>query len=62
VNHEVLLFKLNYYGIQGEILDWFKSYLHNRKQRVELQSSKKLCSSWDIVLRAQCWVLFFLIY
>jgi len=29
VNHELLLFKLNYYGIQGEILDWFKS-LENR--------------------------------
>ena len=40
VNHELLLFKLNHYGIQGEILDWFKSYLYNRKQRVEIKSSK----------------------
>jgi len=53
---------LNYYGIQGEIFNWVKSYLCNRKQRVELQSSKKFYCSWDIVLRAQCWVLFFLIY
>jgi Reverse transcriptase (RNA-dependent DNA polymerase). len=49
VNHEILLFKLNYYGTQGESLDWFTSYLYNRKWRVELQSSKKFCFSWDIV-------------
>ena len=51
VNHEVLLFKLNYYGTQGEILDWFKSYLYNRNQRIELKSSKlqNFCSSWKIV-------------
>jgi len=29
VNHELLLFKLNYYGTQEEILDWFKP-LENR--------------------------------
>ena len=34
VNHEILLFKLNYYGFRGIINDWFKSYLHERKQRV----------------------------
>ena len=48
MNHELLLFKLNYYGIQGEILDWFISCLYNRKQRVELKSSKtqNFCSTW----------------
>ena len=34
VNHEILLSKLNYYGFRGIINDWFKSYLHERKQRV----------------------------
>jgi Reverse transcriptase (RNA-dependent DNA polymerase). len=34
VNHELLLYKLEYYGIQRKILDWFKSYLVDRKQRV----------------------------
>jgi hypothetical protein len=29
--------KLQYYGVQGITLDWFKSYLINRKQRVELK-------------------------
>jgi hypothetical protein len=51
VNHELLLFKLHYYGVQGELLDWFQLYLHNKKQRVEIKSSKtqNFCSSWEIV-------------
>ena len=31
VNHEILLHKLKLYGINGTCLDWFKSYLGNRK-------------------------------
>ena len=32
VNHGTLLHKLDHYGIIGSILNWFKSYLTNRKQ------------------------------
>jgi uncharacterized membrane protein len=51
VNHELLLYKLEYYGMQGKILDWFKSYLVNRKQRVVLKSSKthNFSSNWETV-------------
>ena len=35
VNHNILLNKLKHYGIRGKALDWFKSYLSNRKVRVE---------------------------
>ena len=34
VNHKILLQKLNYYGFRGIINDWFRSYLHERKQKV----------------------------
>jgi hypothetical protein len=38
VNHDILLFKLNYRAIQGEILDWFTSHLYSREQRVDIKS------------------------
>ena len=36
VDHEVLLAKLNQYGICGVSNDWFKSYLSNRNQHVSV--------------------------
>ena len=32
VNHEILLSKLNTYGILGITLDWVRSYLTDKKQ------------------------------
>jgi hypothetical protein len=33
VNHEILLAKLHYYGIQGTVTNWFRSYMTgSRKQ------------------------------
>jgi hypothetical protein len=32
VDHKILIKKLFIYGIRNKSLDWFKSYLHNRKQ------------------------------
>jgi hypothetical protein len=36
LDHNILLKKLEHYGIRGKALDWFKSYLYNRKQCVSL--------------------------
>jgi hypothetical protein len=38
VNNEILLPKLDFYGIQGVTIDWFRSYLTNRRQKVEIKS------------------------
>lgn len=43
--HDGLLHKMKAYGINGNLLKWFRSYLSDRKQRVVIkQSSSKLCS------------------
>ena len=36
VNHEILIKKLSHYGIRGNINNWFKSYLKDRKQFVSI--------------------------
>ncbi len=38
IDHEILLYKLEYYGMRGIVLNWFKSYIQNRKQFVRYQS------------------------
>ena len=37
INHEILLKNLEMYGITGNEIDWFSSYLKNRKQMVFFQ-------------------------
>ena len=34
IDHNIMIHKLQYYGIKGTSLDWFKSYLSNRRQFV----------------------------
>jgi hypothetical protein len=70
VNHEILLTKLHFYGIQGTTIDWFKSYLTYRKQKVEIKSpnsTHNLVSDWGILKhrvpqRSILWPLLFLVY
>ena len=40
VDYQVLLAKLNHYGICGVPNDWFKSYLSNRNQYVFIKGYK----------------------
>ena len=40
VDHDILLMKLKALGLSGDILKWFKSYLSQRQQLVDLSGTK----------------------
>ena len=46
VDHEILISKLEYYGIKGKTLKWLKSYLSERKQCISYSDAGKtsMCS------------------
>ena len=48
VNHDILSKKLKHYGFRGICLDWFKSYLKNRKQCVIINNVISSVLSVDI--------------
>ena len=41
VDHNILLHKLQIYGIKGTEHDWFRNYLRNREQLVQIPSGEK---------------------
>ena len=47
VPHERLLIKLKVYGITRKLLDWIRSFIQGRKQRVTLEGAN---SSWTDIL------------
>ena len=48
VNHDILFRKLNYYGVRGIALEWFKSYLSNRMQMVYINNTFSNINNIDI--------------
>ena len=64
VNHDILLTKLENYGVRGESLEWFKSYLEIRKQCVNIngKSSKFSDIKCGVPQSSVLGLLIFLIY
>ena len=42
LNHMVLLKKLEWYGIRGQCLDWFESYITNKSLIAKIQTNTEL--------------------
>ena len=48
VDHDILLKKLEYYGIRGIANNWFRSYLSNRKQFVSIDGFESQVTKMDL--------------
>ena len=48
VDHEILLKKLEYYGVRGIANDWFRSYLSERKQYVSIAGHDSEVKTIDV--------------
>ena len=64
VDHSILLFKLQHYGVRGVVNNWFSSYLSDRLQSTQIDStiSQKRKVSYGVPQDSVLGPLLFLIY
>ena len=64
VDHSILLKKLNHIGVRGVALDWFKSYLNQRKQFTKYKDkhSRYQTSTYSVPQGSNLGPLLFIIY
>ena len=48
VDHQILIKKMEHYGIRGTVLDWFSSYLSNRLQYVYMNDTSSIMQNINI--------------
>ena len=59
IDHDILFYKLTYYGIRGTTFKWFKSYLSGRTQQVQFNNCLSSNQSLARYLKSQFWVFFY---
>ena len=64
VDHDILLSKLEYYGVCDESLPWFNNYFSGRKQvvHIDCQSSEELAVTFGVPQGSILGPLLFIVY
>jgi Reverse transcriptase (RNA-dependent DNA polymerase) len=62
VQHEILLIKLAKFGISGNLLEWFKSYLSNRTQCVDINGTQSDLANIIMSVLQGSWSHFILMF